>query len=152
MSHKQQQEPGPSCHVGNTQQVGTQEQQREGDAQTMSSQEQRLLSWVGIALVAAAMGAVQGTDPGPWPQGPSMYPCVLRTASAPRASGTQLMFSPSGTELLGPCSKTWKSSSQIPLNYQNLDPQIKSSFTHKIVRVLFCLPSPGVLLPLEDSM
>lgn len=64
-----------------------------------------------------------------------------------------------GTELLGPCSKTRKLSSQTTQNYQELNPKITLSLTHKILLVLFCVsspsippPSPGVLLQLGHSM
>lgn len=92
MSHKATAGPGPTCHTGDTWQVGTRERESEGDAQAMSSQAQPFLSRVGIALfVAAAMGgcvgAVQGTDPAPWHQGPSTCSCVLRLGSAATAQG-----------------------------------------------------------------
>lgn len=76
----------------------------------------------GIALsMAAAMGAVWGTDPGARHQGPSTHPCVLGMGTAATAQGIgdtarvlSLPCTCGATELLGPCSKPWKLSSQTP--------------------------------------
>lgn len=56
------------------------------------------------------------------------------------------MFSPSGTQLLGPRYKTRELSNQAPPNYQKLESQIKPSLMHEILLFLFCLPCPGVQL------